>query len=233
MILRPSTTAVRWSSGPRSAILRNGSPRRNHREAIAPTEWTIHMDLLHFLAAWIRSPRSVGAVTPSSPLLAKAMLAGLTLGQDDAVIEFGPGTGPFTHAIGELLPKRTSYLGIDREPRFVAMLRQRFTGMHFVEGSAVDAPRFREDLGLGPVRAIICGLPFASLPPTVQDGVIAAIDTLLEPGAEFRTFQYVHAYPLPKAVRYRRRMEVMFGRPQHIGPIWRNLPPAFVLRWRR
>ncbi len=191
------------------------------------------MDTLRFLAAWMKSPGAVGAVAPSSAVLARAMVAGLSVGDEESIIEFGPGTGPFTRAIGRMLPRREAYLGIDREGAFVETLRGRFEGMHFVQGSAADAPRYRRNLGLGPVRAIICGLPFASLPPPVQDAVIDAIDALLEPGAEFRTFQYVHAYPLPRAVRYRRRMREMFGTPQRIGPVWRNMPPAYVLRWTR
>lgn len=191
------------------------------------------MDALTFLAAWWRSPRGIGAVAPSSPVLARAMVAGLSLDEEESVIEFGPGTGPFTREIRRILPCREAYLGIDCESRFVGMLRDRFHGMAFVEGSAAEAPGFRRDADLGPVRAIISGLPFASLPSGVQDDVIAAIDTLLEPGAEFRTFQYVHAYMLPRAIRYRRRMCEVFGLPQLSRPVWRNLPPAFVLRWTR
>ena len=189
------------------------------------------MDVLAFLSAWRRNPGGIGAITPSSSTLARAMVAKITLRPGESILEFGPGTGPFTRQIRAMIPDHGGYLGIDREPRFVAMLRGRFSDMRFVEGSAVDAPRFHAEAGLGPVRAIFCGLPFASLPAPVQDGVIEAIDTLLEPGAEFRTFQYVNAYSLPRAIRYRRRMNALFGAPQRIGPIWRNLPPAFVLRW--
>ena len=191
------------------------------------------MDAISFLAAWLRNPGGIGAVAPSSPALARAMVAGIRMEEGDCVIEFGPGTGPFTQEILAMLPDRKAYLGIDRESRFVTLLRDRFSDARFVEGSAAEAPRFRREAGLGPVRAIICGLPFASLPPAVQDGVIDAIDTLMAPGTEFRTFQYVNAYPLPRAIRYRRRMSALFGPPQCIGPIWRNLPPAFVLRWAR
>ena len=190
-------------------------------------------DLLRFAGRFLRHPMRVGAVAPSSRHLARAMVEGLEIGAGQAVVEFGPGTGAFTEAIRTRLGPSARYLGIERDGAFVAMLRRRFAGLQFVEDSAEHAPRLVREAGLGPVAAIICGLPFASLPPRVQDGVIEAVDALLGPGGEFRTFQYAHAWPLPTAVRYRRRMAAILGPPHRRGPIWRNLPPAFVLTWRK
>ena len=67
-------------------------------------------------------------------------------------------------------------------------------------GSAEQAVSLHAAARLGPVQAIICGLPFASLLPSVQDGVVEALDQMMQPGATFRTFQYVHAYGLPTAI---------------------------------
>ena len=69
----------------------------------------------------------------------------------------------------------------------------------------------------------------------MQDGVIAALSEMLPAGSggQFRTFQYVHAYPLPTAVRFRRRMAAIFGPCQRSAVVVRNLPPAFVLSWSR
>ena len=86
---------------------------------------------------------------------------------------------------------------------------------------------------MGPTRAIICGLPFASLPLATQDAIIDSLEDLVPPGGLFRTFQYVHAYFLPAAVRFRRRMNRTFG-PHHRSPaVLANLPPAYVLTWSR
>jgi phosphatidylethanolamine/phosphatidyl-N-methylethanolamine N-methyltransferase len=190
-------------------------------------------DSLRFVSAFLRHPASVGAIAPSSQHLARLMVRDLAVEPGEAIVEFGPGTGPFTQALGDLLPDRSAYLGIERDPQFVALLRQRFADMRVVEGSAADAVQHVRDCGFQRVRAIVCGLPFASLPPSVQDSVIQAIDILLTPGSEFRTFQYVHAFPLPTAIRYRRRMRAVFGPPTITGPVLRNLPPACVLTWKR
>jgi phosphatidylethanolamine/phosphatidyl-N-methylethanolamine N-methyltransferase len=186
-----------------------------------------------FLKAFVRHPGQVGAVAPSSRFLARAMVAGLELADGEAVIELGPGTGPFTAEIARLTGRPGTYLGIEREGAFVEMLRDRFPHMPIAHGSAEHAHELARQAGLGPVRAVISGLPFAVLEAGVQDRIMAALDQLLGPGGEFRTFQYLHAWPMPQAVRFRRRMAGLFGPHRASRVVLLNLPPAMVLTWRR
>ena len=186
-----------------------------------------------FLCAFLRHPRTVGAVAPSSKALARAMCADLQVEPDGLVLEFGPGTGPFTAQIRRQLPDPGCYLGIEREPGFVRLLQQRYPNLSFVLGSAADAVELHARWGDRAVSHIISGLPFASLPPPVQDGVIDTVWRLLRPGGVFRTFQYVHAYSLPAAFRFRRRMQTLFGQVNRSRFVMWNLPPAFVLSWQR
>jgi phosphatidylethanolamine/phosphatidyl-N-methylethanolamine N-methyltransferase len=190
-------------------------------------------DHLAFLQVLFRAPARTGAVAPSSVHLARAMVSGLTLEPGQIVVEFGPGTGALTAEIRRILPSQSSYLGIEIEPRFAELLRRRYPDLRVVEGSAEEAPRFVAEAGHDRVKAIICGLPFASLPVGVQDGVVRALDVLIGPGAQFRTFQYIHAYGLPPAVRFRRRMRELFGPHTREATVLRNLPPAYVLSWAR
>ena len=52
-----------------------------------------------FLRQFVQSPRTVGAVLPSSPALARAMLAPIDFASARTIVEFGPGTGAFTREI--------------------------------------------------------------------------------------------------------------------------------------
>lgn len=189
-------------------------------------------DQLAFLRVLLRAPARTGAIAPSSIHLARAMASGLTLRAGEAIVEFGPGTGALTAEIRRILPSPSSYLGIEIDRRFVQVLGRRFPELRVVHGSAEEAPRFVAEAGLSRVKAIICGLPFASLPADVQGRVIQALDVLVGPGAQFRTFQYVHACGLPPAVRFRSRMRELFGPPTR-QTVLRNLPPAHVLGWSR
>ena len=186
-----------------------------------------------FLFAFLRHPVTVGAVAPSSRVLARAMCAGLRVGPDELVLELGPGTGPFTAEIQRHLPDPACYLGVELEPGFVRLLEARYPALRFVLGSAADGEALHGRLGGRPVHSIISGLPFAGLPPAMQDGVIDSVQRVLRPEGVFRTFQYLHAYALPGAVRFRRRMAALFGQVRRSRVVLRNVPPAFVLSWQR
>jgi phospholipid N-methyltransferase len=188
---------------------------------------------LQFARAAVRHPRAVGAVAPSSRRLAAAMVADLALEPDHAVLELGPGTGPFTAALRRRLPSPELYLGLETHGPFVARLRGRFPELCFVHGSAEHAVDWHARYRLPPVGAIVSGLPFASLSQPVQDATLDAIHALLRPGGVFVTFQYLHAQPAPAAIRFRRQMARRFGPPAGQRRVLRNLPPAAVVRWRR
>lgn len=186
---------------------------------------------LRFLKAFIKNPGSVGAIVPSAPELAKAMVKDLRIEAGNSIIELGPGTGAFTLAIRELLPDTSSYLGIEREEEFVQLLENRFPDMPFVSASAEDAFILHENAGLGPVKVVISSLPFATLPALVRHNIIDSIEQLMAPGCIFRTFQYVHSFPLPSAIKFRRNMAARFGPCHKSAAILPNVPPAYVLTW--
>lgn len=192
-------------------------------------------DSLKFFRAFLRNPTKVGAIAPSSRILASAMIRGIDFSKSDhsLLVEFGPGTGAFTAAIHDRLPNKDAYLGIERDRRFIELLRGRFPELHFHHGSAEDATQIVKDGARQEVRAVISGLPFASLPKTVQEGILQSLDSLLQKGSTFRTFQYAHAYYLPQAVRFRRRMDEVIGHHTRQALVVRNLPPAYVLSWTR
>ena len=57
-----------------------------------------------FLVAWIRSPLKIGALTPSSKSLARAMARQVDLSEEGMVVELGAGTGAVTHALALAIP---------------------------------------------------------------------------------------------------------------------------------
>lgn len=190
-------------------------------------------DGLGFFGSFLRNPTSVGAVLPSSRYLARALVGRLDLAPGELIVEYGPGTGPATAAIRASLPPQARYLGIELEPRFHRLLTQRYPRLDFHLGSAADLRAILEQRGLPRPARIVSGLPFASLPPAVQDAVIDGIVWGLEgTHGEFRTFQYVHAYGMRAARRFRAAMLQRFESFERVGPIVRNVPPAFVLRYR-
>ncbi len=186
-----------------------------------------------FFAQFLRNPRLVGAVAPSSRFLARKMLEGLDLNPGVRIVEFGPGTGSFTSEIFHALPGDGQFLGIERERAFVEILRERFTRGDFVLDSVVRIREIADTRGLLPVDHIISGLPFASLPPRLTLEVLDGSGDVLRPGGTFTTFQYLHAYHFASARTFRVRMAERFGPIRQRCLEWRNLPPAYVFTWQK
>ena len=63
-------------------------------------------DEVRFIRSWIERPLTIGAVTPSGKMLARAMARYVDPDSDGPVVELGPGTGPVTEALVELVSRR-------------------------------------------------------------------------------------------------------------------------------
>lgn len=187
---------------------------------------------LLMLGRFVRSPRTVGAVAPSSRALAEEMVQGLDFSGPANVVELGPGTGVITRAIAGRLGPEAHALAIDIEPAFVASIARRFPRVEAVCGSAADLAALLKARGMFPAAHIISGLPFASLSADITATILDAIAASLRPGGTFTTFQYLNGYPTPLAKAFRRAMNERMGTAPSRRIVWRNLPPAFVLTWR-
>jgi phosphatidylethanolamine/phosphatidyl-N-methylethanolamine N-methyltransferase len=219
--------------------------RERRRVTVAPplplAEWS---ERLRFLGRFFRSPRTVGALAPSSQWLARAMVAPLAHGGSRAVpagptipgrpivvVELGPGTGAFTRAIVARLGPADRLLCVETDPTFVEALRRRWPDVDCACASAESLPALLGERGLGPVDHIASGLPFATLPAQTTGRILEAVGTTLRPGGTFTTFHYVQSYAIPAAIAFRRQMSGRMGSAPSVQFVARNLPPAFVLSW--
>jgi phospholipid N-methyltransferase len=190
------------------------------------------VERLEFLGAFLKRPGMVGALFPSSPQLARAMLQDCDLRHAKTVVELGPGTGSFTRLILERLGPQTLFFALELDPDAVTRLRQRLPQLTLHHDSA---EHFREHLARynrAEADCVISGLPWANMRPDRQDRILNAVVGGLAPHGVFATFAYLHACWLPVAVRFRQQLRSRFDSVQLSRVVWRNLPPAFVYRCR-
>lgn len=188
-----------------------------------------------FLTHFRKSPRTVGAIAPSSRRLARAMLDGLALEPGSAVrvVELGPGTGAVTGEIASRLPVDAACLAIDVDPVFSARVGARWPRIDSVCDRAERLVEIARARNLLPIDHIVSGLPFASLPTASARAIVGAIVSSLRVGGTFTTFQYVHAFGFPSAVTVRQTLTREMGSSPARTLVLGNLPPALVLRWRK
>ena len=192
--------------------------------------WRAHLLLL---GQFVRHPRHVGAIAPSSRALAEAMVRGLDFSGAACIVELGPGTGAFTNAILPRLGRSGRLLAVELERRFAERLREQWPTLDCACASAALLPALVRERGIDQVNHILSGLPFASLPVWETTQILDGIQETLRRGGTFTTFQYVHAYPLRPAVAFRHEVTRRMGSEPTRTLVMGNLPPAYVLRWTR
>ena len=186
---------------------------------------------IEFLQAFLKNPTKVGSIAPSSPELARAMIDGIEPGPENVVVELGVGTGAITKYLQSTVPDDRSYLGIELDGSLVRRLRKNFPDMQIVRGNAANMRAIHQRTGLGQVGAIICCLPFVSLPNEVGEEILQEVDKFMQEGCTFRTFQYAHGYYFPSAIKLREFMRDRYGRSKRSPLIVKNVPPAYTLTW--
>lgn len=188
----------------------------------------------YFLGRFLRRPKHVASVWPSSRFLAESMFRGLDLASGDVVLEYGPGTGSLTREVERLRGAGVDvrYLGVEKDPGMHQYLVRNFPKLEFVLGDAADVVKLCQARGLPPAAAIISGLPLILMDYPALTGLLAATRACLRPDGVFRTFSYVHSYPSRSAKELRGLMAAYFDEYQLSRPVLRNVPPAFMLTGR-
>ena len=182
-------------------------------------------DEVRFLRSWIEKPLHMGAVMPSSKLLARTMAQYVDVDSKGPVIELGPGTGAITNALIEHGVDQKRLVLVEYNPGFCALLRDRYPQARVVQGDAYALRASLEDVLDAPASAVVSGLPLVTKPMLTRLKLMRDAFLALAPGAPFVQFTYSVAPPIPKALP---------GVSTEASErIWMNLPPARVWVYRK
>ncbi len=190
-------------------------------------------DALHFLSRFITRPGAIGSIWPSSRELGEAMIDKISLKPGDVVVEYGPGTGPFTSILKERMPRGAEYLGIEYDQELHRNLTRRFPGLRFHHGSAEQTPEILDRYRLGPAKLVLSGLPFANMHANLQGRILESTRTALHHEGIFRTFTYLLSTLNPSTRHFRRLMNEHFHEHHQAKIVMKNFPPARVLSYSR
>lgn len=198
---------------------------RAHLQHVGTQHRVALNDGLTFLRAWIRHPRSIGALAPSGPALARLMTAHVDH-LDGPVIELGPGTGVFTRALlARGVPTHRLAL-IETNPVFASALSERYPGTRVFGIDAAQLGQTPSLFGEEKASAVISGLPLLSMPaPQVAAIIHGVFERQLRADGMFYQFTYGPRCPLPASLLQQLDLEAV-----HIGSALLNLPPAAVYR---
>jgi len=193
------------------------SPTRGRLNLIAQLS-TLFQEKFVFLHTFLRSPKAVGSITPSSKYLAKALTGSIPWDMIEAAAELGSGTGAVTKQIKQAAKPHTRIFLFEKDPA----LRQQLSDTYTDYTCCADACTIRSALGaegLIQLDAIISGLPFFNFPDTLRKQLMEEIIASLKPGGWFVAFQY--------SLQMKQQLSHYFHI-EEIKLVPLNLPPAFV-----
>jgi phospholipid N-methyltransferase len=180
---------------------------------------------LAFLQGFLKSPKQVGSIIPSSRFLERRVVRAAEIANASLVVELGPGTGGTTRALLRAMSPKARLLAIEIDPRFVELLaRTQDPRLIVHEGSASAIEAALADHALPAPDVIISGIPFSTMTRSVGEQILRSVYDALEPGGLFVAYQV------------RDRVESLgrsvFGRAQVQTEIL-NMPPMRVYRWEK
>jgi phospholipid N-methyltransferase len=176
---------------------------------------------LSFLKQWVKNPRELGSITPSSRFLTREVVDRIDFTRARRIAELGPGTGVFTQAILDRLAPDGQLLAVDTNAGFVEHLRREIPDprLQVRQASAERIDALVAEAGWSGVDAVVSGIPYSLLPRPVMRTILEATRRALGDDGLFVGYQYSkmlrpHLLDVFGNVRYR--------------PVLLNLPPAFV-----
>jgi len=175
-----------------------------------------------FLRSFLSSPRSVGAVVPTSRATARAMLDLAPVGRARCVVELGAGTGPVTAEILARLAPDAELLAFEIDPALARELAAALPDprLRVITDSAA---RLEDHLGGRRPEVIVSALPFTSLPRPLGEEILRVARRVLAEDGVMVVLQYS---PLVLG-----RLRALFGSVSwRISPL--NLPPAVLFACR-
>jgi phospholipid N-methyltransferase len=178
-----------------------------------------------FLREFLRHPREIGSVTPSSRSLERHIVELAQVRSARAILELGGGTGGTTRAILAAMPANAKLLTIEINPLFCDVLR-RIDDHRLVvhRGDAHELSEAAARHGVSSPDVVISGIPFSTIDRIAGSEIVTSIASMLVPGGRFV------AYQVSKQVH--ELMRPLLG-PAHVEVELLNIPPLRLFRWRK
>jgi phospholipid N-methyltransferase len=179
---------------------------------------------LVFLGEFLRNPRQLGSIIPSSGFLKRRIIAAADLSGASLVVELGPGNGGTTRAILKALPSSARLISIELNEGLYTLTSDindsRYIAHH---GNASDLTDILQQYGAGHPDVVISGIPFSCMEPEVGKSILACIQSELVDGGRFVAYQV--------SARVDELNEYYPADQRSVAWEWLNVPPLRVWRW--
>ncbi|MEK5181878.1 phospholipid methyltransferase [Paenibacillus sp. FSL R5-0928] len=131
-------------------------------------------EYLLFLQGFLKDPKRVGNILPSSPLLADKIVQSVQWHNVNAVAELGAGTGAITRLMTSQLKNSTKVLLFERNKKMREHLKAIYPECIFHSNASYLLKKLNQE-GIRELDCIICGLPFFNFSSEMRDKILHQI----------------------------------------------------------
>jgi len=176
-----------------------------------------------FFRQWLRSPKSMGSIIPSSMALARAVTSAVAWQPGQTVVELGAGTGAISQGLLEKGMPSEALMMIELDEQLYDYLRNRFPGVRVVHGDATKLSEIVAEQDIDPVSTVVSGLPMVNMPFDFQRAIVQESFKSLQPGGALLQYSYSPLSPIP--------VKKLGVKAELVRFVLRNVPPATVWRF--
>ena len=178
-----------------------------------------------FFRQYLRSPRAVGSIIPSSRALGRAVAAETAWQPGQHVVELGGGTGSITMGLIERGIPRDRLLVLELDGPMSAYLKERLPGVNVIQGDATRLDEILACHGIEDVATVISGIPMVGNPISLRRAIVEQGFKVLPRGGFMLQYSYSPVAPIPA-----REFGVTAKLARYV--LW-NFPPATVWKYTR
>ncbi|MGY4760779.1 class I SAM-dependent methyltransferase [Paenibacillus caseinilyticus] len=176
-----------------------------------------------FLQQFIRNPKQVGSVIPSSRFLASKMVQSVPWNDVTTIAELGSGTGAVTRFIQRRVTGSTNVLLFEMDEKMRSDLQANYPSFT-CHSNACHLTKMMIEKGIHQLDCVISGLPFFNFKSDLREAILHQITEALKPGGRFIAFQY--------SLQMKKHLSEKFLIDK-IDFVPFNFPPAFVYSCRK
>lgn len=174
-----------------------------------------------FFSTFIKYPKEIGSVVPSSKFLIKEILKNIDFKTARYIAEYGPGTGGITSEILKMARKDARILCFETNKKFCDYLRESVKDKRLIviNDSAENIKKYLKKFSIPKIDYVISGLPFSSLSINKKCIIMEETKSTLKDDGKFVIYQFLNNFK-KHLYNYFSKISMKFV------PL--NIPPCFV-----
>ena len=182
-------------------------------------------DEIRFIKGMMSTPKTVGAIMPTSARMASRMASIIDTGSGLPVLELGPGTGVITKAILDKGVRPENLVSVEYSSEFVRHLRGKYPGVNFINGDAFSLAETLESYRGQKFDCVISGVPLLNFPVARRVAYLESLLKRIPRGRPVVQLTYGPKSPVPPG----------HGdyTVEHFDFVIRNIPPTQLWIYRR